>query len=282
MNQNDDAQYLKQGAVPLTTDSSILISSSKYLNSAAMRNVVSQEMLRKYGNDLPPAYFIPEMQAAFDEVTDYQEVLQLIERERSLKPEFAEWLDARFISDMKQKSLEGCKPGTLGAMVYAFVTESGFDIDFMFKGAPEDDYQYWLKRFVQSHDIQHMVTGFDLSPIGEYALIMLNTNQYFEYFSPELAAQFSQQTTLQVCCGLMRANLHYPKTMPLLLEALSLSREMSLSLNQPLFYVKWEDYWDCSIEEIRQDLNIVGAPGKDAWAWAYDEMKNASPIPKNY
>jgi ubiquinone biosynthesis protein Coq4 len=270
-----EAAYLKGGAVPLTTDSSILISSSKYLNSAAMRHVVAQEMLRKYGSDLPPAYFIPETMAAFAEVTDPAEVLALFAAERQGNAEFAEWLDARTLSDFSVERLRNHRPGTLGEHIYRFVAESGFDIDFMFKGAPEDDFQYWLKRFVQGHDIQHMVTGLDVTPIGEYALIMLNTQQYFDHLGPELAAQLSQQPTFSISCGLMRSTLHYPRTMPLMLDAMALARRMARELRRPLFYVNWEDYLDCTIAEVREDLNILDAPADGEWAWAYDDMRNS-------
>lgn len=267
-----EVEYLKGGMQPLATESSVLVSSSKYLNSAAMRNLVAQEMLRKYGTDLTPAYFIPEMNAAFAEVTDYAYIASLVAAERERLPEFASWLDRRFISDFSVERVADFRTGTLGEQVNAFVN-SGFDIDFMFKGQPADDYQYWLKRFIQSHDIQHMVTGFDVTPIGEYALIQLNNTNYYDYFSPELASELTRQTTLQVTCGWMRANLHYPCTVPLLLDALALGREMGRGLSKPLFYVKWEDYWDNSIAEIREDLNIQGAPAAGAWAWAYEEMQ---------
>jgi ubiquinone biosynthesis protein Coq4 len=48
---------------------------------------------------------------------------------------------------------------------------------------------------------------------------------------------------------------------------------MGRGLSKPLFYVKWEDYWDNTILEIREDLNIQGAPAEGAWAWAYEEMQ---------
>lgn len=268
-----EIDYLRGGSKPLTTDSSVLVSSSSYLNSAAMRHITAQEMLRKYGSDLTPAYFIPEINAAFAELQDYPAVLRWFADERAAKPEFARWLDRRFLSKFDPQALAACRPGTLGAMVHDFITVSGFDIDFMFRGAPNDDLQYWLKRFIQSHDIQHMVTGFDVTPIGEYALIMLNTTNYLDYFSAELAAELSRQTTFAVASGLMRASLHYPQTLSLLLDAIQLGREMARGLKQPLFYVKWEDYLDNTIAEIREDLHIVGAPEEGAWAWAYELMK---------
>jgi ubiquinone biosynthesis protein Coq4 len=269
----NEMDYLRGGKKPLSTDSSVLISSSKYLNSSAMRFVAAQEMLRKYGTDLPPAYSQPDIISAFGELKDQDYILRLFEAERQNKPEFAQWMEDRFISKFVPAELEQFGPGTLGRMVYEFVTISGFDIDFMFRDAPNNDYQYWLKRFIQSHDIQHMVTGLDVTPIGEYALGNLNTTNYYDYFSPELAAELCRETTFSLSCALMRANMHYQKTAPLLFDALIVGREMAKGLKRPLFFVRWEDYFGYTIEEIREALNIVGAPASGAWAWAYEEMK---------
>jgi ubiquinone biosynthesis protein COQ4 len=258
--EDSTRRYLKAGGRPLTTDSSILISSSKYLNSAPLRHIVAQEMLRKQGTDLTPEYFIPEIVSAFDELVDREAILKLFEAERRRSPIFTEWLDARYLSKFDVGELAHFKPGTLGARIHQFITVSGFDVDFMFKSPPASDYEYWLKRFIQSHDIQHMVTGFDLTPIGEYGLIMLNTTEAFENFSPELAAELSRQPTFSVACGLMQANLHHPKTMPLLLQALDLGRKMALHLKKPLFYARWENYLKYTIAEIREELGITGAP----------------------
>ncbi|WP_116366479.1 Coq4 family protein [Parahaliea mediterranea] len=276
---SEESAYLKGGIQPLTTRSSVLVSSSKYLNSAALRHVVAQEMLRKVGNDLPPAYFIPEMGAAFAEVSDTAKTLALFQQERASNPVFARWLDAGFVSDFSAERLRAHQPGTLGERVYRFVVDSGLDIDFMFKGAPENDHQYWLKRFIQSHDIQHMITGFDVSPLGEYALIMLNSTNYYDHFSPHLAAELSMQTTLQVASGWMRATLHYPATLGLFWEAMDLARRMARALPRPLFYERWEDYWDLSIPEIRQQLGITEAPAEGAWDWAWQVMRDEGAAP---
>ena len=89
----------------------------------------------------------------------------------------------------------------------------------------------------------------------------------------ELAAELSRQTTFAVASGLMRSSLHYPQTLGLMFDAIALGREMARALRRPLFYVKWEDYLGNTIAEIREDLNIVGAPAEGAWAWAYELMK---------
>ena len=86
-----DVAYLQGGRKPLTTSSSVLISSSKYLNSGRMREVYAALGLQRTGHDLPEAYLVPEFGAALNELTDWPYVFRLIEDERRAKPEFAGW-----------------------------------------------------------------------------------------------------------------------------------------------------------------------------------------------
>ena len=88
-----DVAYLQGGRKPLTTSSSVLISSSKYLNSGRMREVYAALGLQRTGHDLPEAYLVPEFGAALNELTDWTYMFRLIEDERRAKPEFAAWLD---------------------------------------------------------------------------------------------------------------------------------------------------------------------------------------------
>ncbi len=251
------SEYLKKGARPLTSESSVLVSSSKYLNSSALRHVVAQEMLRKPGLDLPPEYFIPEIMAAFDEVFDPELLRQLFQSEREKTPRLAQWLDERFLSRHVPEDLQRHREGTLGNGIFNFITRSGFEIDFMFKGKPLSDHDYWVKRFVQTHDIQHMVVGFDVTPIGEYGLIAFNTTEAFRHFSAPLAAELSRQPMFSMSCGLMQANLHDPSSVPELLAQIARGRDLALRVREALFYVKWERYLDCTLQEIRDDLGLT-------------------------
>ncbi|NIB39006.1 hypothetical protein HBA55_05370 [Pseudomaricurvus alkylphenolicus] len=264
--------YLKEGRKPLTTESSVLISSSKYLNSARMRDVVSNEMLRKLGPDLPPAYFIPDRLKAFEEVTDYPYILEQFEHEKREKPEFAEWLNRRQVASIKKEELANYESGTLGNDIHKFMLETGFDIDFMFKGEPEDDYQYFLKRFMQNHDIMHMVTGLDVTPMGENALVMLAMTCYFDYFNPELAAELQKFNGLSIASQINTALLHHPSITMAVFDSLEMGRVMARNMNTPFFYICWEDHLHKSIEELRTEFNIVNAPAKGTWDWVKDEL----------
>lgn len=268
-----ESDYLKGGKKVLTTESSVLVSSSKYLNSAKVRDVVAQEMLRKLGHDVPPAFLVPEALEAFGELIDFPHVFALFEAEKAAKPEFKAWLEARYISNVKAGDVEHCKPGTLGAHVYDFITNSGLQLDFQFRFEPSNDLEYFHKRFSQGHDIQHMVTGMGVDPVGELGLIMLNTESYFRYFSHELAGELTKFSTFLVSSGLMRANLHYPATMPAMLDAMKVGVDVGRNLKQPLFYVRWEDFWDCQIAEIQEELGIIGGPAPGAWDWTLEAMR---------
>lgn len=267
MNQND-ANYLTAGKKPLTTESSILVSSSKYLNSARMRKVFADSGLRKNGWDVPLAYLVPEAIQAFEEVNDLAGTLQLIEDEKKKNAEFSAWLDARYLSKIRTEDLKDYRQGSLGAVLYEFAIKTGYDLDFLFNEPPKNDYEYLIKRIVQGHDITHMVTGLDPTPIGENALIMANYQSMSCHFSsPELAAELGKFGMFLLTTGLMQTTLHYPKVLPTYLEGVRIGMEMGKKLKKPLFYVRWEDYWDWTIPQIREELNIVGAPENDVWAW---------------
>lgn len=270
---SSESDYLKGGKQPPATASSLLISSSKYLNSARLRDLVAHEMLRRYGNDLPPAYLIPEAIAAFDEVADHDATLALFEREKARNPAFKVWLEARYISRWQPEALAQYRPGTLGAAIHAFITQSGFDIEFMFKGEPKDDHGYFNKRYVQGHDIEHMVTGFGTDPMGEYALMLATAASYYRYFSNELAGELTRFNMFLLSGGLMRSALHYTKTMPLFFEAMTTGVNMGQHMKKPLVLVRWEDYLDWPLAQVREDLNIVGSPEPGAWDWSYEEMR---------
>lgn len=273
MVDQSESDYLKGHSKPLTTESSVLISSSKYLNSARLRDVVAQEMLRKWGHDVPPAFLVPETMQAFMELIDYPKLFGLFEAEKASKPQFKEWLDTRFISNIKAEDVADCKPGTLGSSIHDFITKSGLTLDFQFRFEPSNDFEYFHKRFSQGHDIQHMATGMGVDPVGETALIVLNTQSYFKYFGSDFAGEMNVISTFLTSCNLMRASLHYPKALPAMIEAIRIGAEMGDKLKQPLFFVKWEDYFHNTIAEIREDLNLVGAPREGLWDWTLDYMR---------
>jgi ubiquinone biosynthesis protein COQ4 len=265
--QQSEVEYLKgRNAVPQST-SSLLLSSSKYLNSARLRDVLMQEALRKSGREFPLTYLVSDAIQAFEELKDHDLIDRLLAEEKAHKPEFATWLDARHLSKFSATELAQHAPGTLGAKVHEFITQSGFAIDFMYLPEPKSDYEYLQKRMAQNHDIEHMVTGFGTNPCGENALMTCNATSWLRYFGAQFAGELCRFNVYLTMVNTLRAGMHYPQVLPVFYEALRYGNEMGSSLKQPLVLMRWENYFDRTIAEIREEINVAGSPDDGAWAW---------------
>jgi ubiquinone biosynthesis protein Coq4 len=267
----DEAKYLRGAQEPAL--SSVLISSSKYLNDPLFRDLYAQMGLKRDGRDLPPAYLVPDLQRAFDEVTDWGRVAELVEQEKRRLPEFAAWLEARFLSNLTAENTRDYPAGTLGARVHAFIADSGMQIDFMFLGEAKTDLEYLNKRRVQVHDIEHMVTGLDPSPVGETGLIVAHTIANCRYFSEELAAELNRFGLFLVSTGLMRKGLHYPSVVPAYIEAIARGRALGERQARPLFMIRWEDHLHKPIAQIRAEFGFQDGPPEGSWDWTYEAAR---------
>ncbi|WP_380875485.1 hypothetical protein ACFB49_04810 [Sphingomonas sp. DBB INV C78] len=267
----DEASYLMGQAEP--AKSSVLISTSKYLNNPLFRDIYAQFGLKRDGHDLPAAYLIPELSRAFGEVTDYGQVFANLTAEKARLPEFAEWLDARYVSNFTPELVEGSAPGTLGELMHDFIVKSGLDIDFMYTGAPTNDFEYLVKRRVQNHDIEHMVTGLDPSPVGEIALIAANTMANSNYFGTDFAHELNAYGSILTATSISRAGLHYPAVLPTLFDGIARGTMLGAKQKKPFFMIRWEDYLDWQITDIREEFSFQDGPPLGDWEWTYEAFR---------
>ena len=77
-----ERQYFNGAIRRVETDSSVLVSSSKYLNHGELRGLVAQEMLRRNGADLPNTAYIPEVAQILMKLEDFPRVMALFSRVR--------------------------------------------------------------------------------------------------------------------------------------------------------------------------------------------------------
>lgn len=274
--------YLKQGHKPLETDSSILVSSSIYLNDPVLRDNIAQECLRKAGWDLPLAYLLPEATMRFEALRDKEKDDAAVAFDKANNPEFAKWLDERYLSHYTIDMVKDSKPGTLGYEVRDFMLNSGLDLNFFYGGDPiQSDYHYLMVRTGQSHDIEHMVTGLQPDPAGELGMVCMHVCHNAAYFSEGTAEALNRLSMYLVGPFLMRTGLHSTYALPTFLEGIRLGTQMGKQIKKSLRYVRWEEYFDVSIKEIRQELNIdiPGLPGKGEWDWVFDAARGG-PQPK--
>jgi len=264
-----DAEYMEGKPRSLDQFGSVIMTSSKFLNSARLRDVYAQEGLRKNGKDVPVTYFIHQTTQALLEVTDEAEMEALVAKEKARLPDFAAWLDARVLTDFTLEELSVFGPQTFGGKVYAYFSgQPGFELNFINRGlAPDTDFKYLKKQRLLAHDLEHMITGLGPNTVGENALIACNLKSYYSYFAPELVSQMILMSGFLLSTGLMKTHLHYPAVMNELLNGIRIGTDMGDALKQPLFMTNWRGYLDWTIEDIRADMNILHAQPPGTWEW---------------
>jgi ubiquinone biosynthesis protein Coq4 len=264
--EEQDRAYMEGPKRSLDQFGSVIMTSSKFLNSARMRDVYAQEGLRKTGYDVPPTYMVHQASQAIAEVSDEAEMMALFEQEKRINPVFAGWLEKRSLTDFTVPELAHHAKGTLGGIIHDYLAGTGFDLNHSKRGlAPTTDYTYMLKQRVVGHDIEHIVTGFGPNPIGEYALIALNLKCYYAFFAPEFACEMTRMSGFLLSTGTMKMNLHYPQLMGEFMDALKWGVEMGAAMRHPLMVTDWRAYLDMPIEEVRRDLNILNSPPPGHW-----------------
>lgn len=108
----------------------------------------------------------------------------------------------------------------------------------------DSDVSYVEHRYQITHDIWHVVTGFDTSEIGELGLVAF------------YLAQFRLPTAgVALANGLMTIMLFMPEELPNLLRVIEQGWQMGKTAKQ-LLAQKWEEGWDKSVAQWQAELNV--------------------------
>ena len=253
-----DLAYFNGSAKKLATDSSVMISSSAYLNNAPLRALIAQEMLRRNGADLPNTAYIPEVAQILMSLEDFPKIVQMFEEEKQRLPEFKQWLDDRDLFDITADDVKDCAKGTLGAKMHDFIVNSGFQLDIFYQGMVVDsDLSFYFKQSALTHDVEHMITGFGPNHGGEIALVVANLHARGKYFRPELAMFFNRIQTYLRSKTMMKDGLHYPAAAVMCYEAEFLGAQQGRNWKYPLTCVNWRKYLNTPIPQIREELGIT-------------------------
>jgi ubiquinone biosynthesis protein COQ4 len=252
-------------AIP--TESSVLVSSSKYLNHTELRSLMSQEMLRRNGPDLPNTAYIPQVAAILHGLEDMADIIRLFEEEKARLPLFREWLAKRQLADYSLEEVKDCALGTLGAALHDFMVNSGYQLDIFFKEVQVvNDFTFYLRQTALTHDIEHMITGYGLNHGGEVALINANMHSKVRYFCPELAGFFNRVQYYLKAKTIMKDGLHYPEAMVVHLDAEYQGAVQGRNWKYPIMLAPWRDWTDWQIADIREELGINPVPPEGLWA----------------
>ncbi len=110
----------------------------------------------------------------------------------------------------------------------------------------DNDYQFFIAHIRETHDLWHVVTGFDTNIIGEIQLEAFYVAQlYASRFWLALIAK-----------NLLKAVVDDIETAGEYLNAITQGWTMAQRA-KPLFGIRWNTLWSTPLKDIRTNLNII-------------------------
>jgi len=257
-----ETPYLGRGVRQMSTESSALISSSKYLNSPRMREWVSTSLLRRNGPDFPiPADNI-ELVAALAKIRDEQAVDELFEVERKTNPKLDRWLGERFMSTYALDDLRDLPRNSVGGKLHQFVVDNNAQLEIVPRADPKGHFDFYTRRHLQTHDLEHIVTGGLFDSMGEVVPYWVTLSNLFQHLSPELAGELNVKYMFNALRVLSRSILHYPQAWPKMLECIAHGIKVGQA-SDAIFMFKYEDVLHLPVEEAREALGVRQAHDVD-------------------
>ncbi|MCC5636795.1 hypothetical protein LC593_13155 [Nostoc sp. CHAB 5844] len=164
------------------------------------------------------------------------------------QPEIEQLIQERYIAPHPDvEKLLQYPETSLGYAYASYIKKNGFDPGFYRQIKIEDDISYLTLRIRQTHDIWHIVTGFKTDVLGEIGL------KAFEMVQTRRNLAF-----VLVGGSLLGTLVKSPDQLPNLLKQITLGYQMG-SIAKPLLAQKWEEHWDKSLSEWRNELGIQPA-----------------------
>lgn len=131
---------------------------------------------------------------------------------------------------------------TLGGAYARHIVNQGFDPEAFTN--PEAAAQNWVEqRMALSHDVYHIITGFDGTPVGEFGLAAF------------CFAQFWDLLNLFVLSFLPLQLISDFKQAPQLIGSVIKGLIMGMK-SKPIFAYQFEANWDKPVSEVRKELGI--------------------------
>lgn len=148
-------------------------------------------------------------------------------------------VDQEVIIDLA--ALQQLPPDTLGGAYARHMIAHGFNVDAF--ADPERGTKF-ERRLGIAHDVQHIITGFDTSPVGEYGLAAF------------LLVQYRDLLNVFVLSWVPWSAIGNPQRIPQLVKALWRGF-MGGWRSAPLAAYPFENNWHKSLAEVRQELEIA-------------------------
>lgn len=262
-----DYSYFQKGVTAVPTTSSQLVSSSRFLNHAGLRDWLVLHLLRRNGPDMPvPSDPTRGLAQALDDLRTPDRMQALIDHEKARNEPFRAWLEERWLSPMTAEDFAKYPQGSFGGEFYRYMTEAGIQYNFGWKSvAPASDWQFIQMRNGQIHDFEHLMTGGQFNSMGELLPYMVRLSNPFTHLTPEVATELSLIYIFGGNRLIFRSFLHYPETWPTTLRMMERGIRIGMA-SDPIMMMRYEDALHLSIPEAREMLGYREAEDFDSEA----------------
>jgi len=163
-------------------------------------------------------------------------------------PATAELLQTRYLSEQPYDldALRRLPAGTLGHEYAGHMITNQLKVVFYppLEDCEDDEIAYLRKRARQTHDIHHVVLGYPAIDVGEMAISAF----YLAQHNIPLSA-------LLIGFGFLYTILREPQRIDELMRALELGWHAGKRADK-LLGVRWEEYWETPLSDVRQQLHI--------------------------
>ena len=258
-----DVPYLLRGVVPIETPSSMLVSSSKYLNHPRLREWVAMILLRKNGRDFPPQAEMHEIIGILDSLRDHAHIEAMFTAERRTNPPLDAWFREGFISDYKISDFKDFPPETVGGKFYKYVADGGFEVQIVPWQKPATQLEYYNLRSGQTHDFEHILCGGGFNYLGELVPYWYRLTNVFKFIkNQELAGELSVLQILGSLRYTVRTLLHTPQVWQSCVNCIQRGMRAGQE-SDALFLARIEPVFGLPVPQARARLGVRGVEDVD-------------------
>lgn len=255
--------YLLRGVVPVETESSVLVSSSKYLNNPRLREWIAMATLRRNGPDMPPQAEVPELLAILESLRDHDRIEELFYEERKVNPRLDAWFEEGFVSNYTIEDFKDYPPGSVGRIFYDHMTGGNYEIQIVPWSEPKTQLDFYNLRSGQTHDFEHILLGGGFNFMGELVPYWFRLTSVFKHLhSQELAGELSVIQLFGSLRYTVRTLLHYPQVWQTCVQSIQRGIRAGQE-SEPIMFAKFEPIFHLPLDEARRVLGVRGVEDID-------------------
>jgi len=168
-------------------------------------------------------------------------------------PQADAMLKDRYLSPVPDVEELGSLPdGTLGREFVRYLVDNDLDANLLRESAfipahraRGEDEGYLAARGFQLHDLFHVLTGYDTTPLGEVRVVSFTVAQTPAPYPAMIIATRPLQMVL-----------YKPELLPVVMDAITEGWALGRRA-KPLMGVHWEEYWESPLSDLRQAYGLA-------------------------